>query len=312
MKAPERILCPIDFSDCSRHAVKLARTLARNFGAQLKVLHVVDTQEGSLWQYVSLEDVLRDSRRRAEDEVAAVDARADGAAVEVEIVNGTPYRIIVDRIEQEKFDLVVMGTHGHSEFEKLFLGSVTDKVAHLITAPLLTVSKPPEEKGETERPNLASGAADAQQHFRSIVMATDLGPTARVIADYALGYAQKFGARLTAVHVVSPPEVWSIGGAPWLSDTELERLTSEVRRERTAELNRLLPPAVRGSVETELLVQEGVPWEEVTDLARQRRADLVVVGAHGLGRSELRWLGSTCHNVMRASPCPVLIVRERA
>lgn len=297
MKTFERILCPIDFSEFSRRALRLAMGLADDFGAKLKVLHVVDASEIALWQFAPTSDVLAEARKRADAEIAALQATKEFADLEVDVVDGPAHRLIVSRAAEEKMDLVVMGTHGRAEFEKLFLGSVTDRVLHLVDIPLLAVSGAASRSGE---------------RFRTILMATDFGPSAETIADYSRSLARKYRARLLALHVIAPArEVWGVGGAPWLSDAELERVEKEIRQDRLARLERLLPESAGGR-EVDLVLEEGNAWEEVVRVAEARRADLIVVGAYGLGRSELRWLGSTCHKIIRAAPCPVLVVRERS
>ena len=69
--------------------------------------------------------------------------------------------------------------------------------------------------------------------------------------------------------------------------------------------------AMLAEVETEvkIVVAVGAPFEVLRAIARERSADLVVMGAGGHGGSDLLWLGSTSHKIVRSADCPVLIAR---
>ncbi len=53
------------------------------------------------------------------------------------------------------------------------------------------------------------------------------------------------------------------------------------------------------------------PWNEITDAARKRKADLIIIGTHGYSGLKHTLLGSSAERVVRHAPCPVLVVRER-
>ena len=60
----------------------------------------------------------------------------------------------------------------------------------------------------------------------------------------------------------------------------------------------------------EFFIEEGSAETAILDLAKKRNADLIVIGAHGLGKVNLGWIGSTAHRVIRHADCPVLAVRS--
>lgn len=143
----ELILCPTDFSDCSRAAVEFARELAAQLGARLRLVHVFQ-----LPQYVGWEDgmtlaaasaqFLTDLRARADADLRQVAQRCRDAGVqtEAELVEGVPYQQIAQM--SESADLVVMGTHGRTGLPRVVLGSVAERVVRLAKCPVVSVPAP--------------------------------------------------------------------------------------------------------------------------------------------------------------------------
>ena len=112
------------------------------------------------------------------------------------------------------------------------------------------------------------------------------------------------------MHVISPfPAALSDAEVPRLTEDDYRERKHALVRERQKELENLIPPEFRETNEAEPVIREGPPFDRIYELARERQADLVVLGAHGHGRSDFGWIGSTCHKVMRAAPRPVLVVR---
>lgn len=300
-KAFKNVLCPVDFSAYSRRALSLAMTLADDEGTPLRVLHVLERGPFSFSARFPLAEALHKARERLAHEVSSVeDALERSPAVETEVFEGRAPRVILDRVREEGIDLVVMGTHGRSGLEGLLLGAVTDKVLHQIDVPLIAVRA--EEKARLE----------LAPPFRVILVAVDFGPSSAASAHYARDLAARYGSLLIGLNVAPRPEDhWGVNGPLWLSDEERERRVGQERPDRLERLARFFPAAEAG-VAPELLVEPGAPWDVVSRIARERKADLIVAGAHGLGKSEMRCLGSTTHRIIRVASCPVLVVRAPA
>jgi nucleotide-binding universal stress UspA family protein len=190
-----------------------------------------------------------------------------------------------------------MGTHGLSGFEKLFLGSVTEKVLHRARVPLLTLSPSVEEK-RTMGP----------RGSRCIVIAIDLGRESLAVVRHGIWLAEHFQAKLSAVHVVSPPYmVVNEASFEPLGQLELKRVTESLTAQRRKDLRALLPEST--GVPVEAVVEIGSTFETLRHIVEERSADLVVMGAGDHGEAGIRWLGSTCHKMARWAPCPVMVVR---
>lgn len=135
----ESILLPTDGSEASKAAYDHAMEIAERFDATLHVLYVADTTEYST---VTFENNVVDSLEREGKQVVdgvVEDAEArDVDAVGV-VMQGGAYETIQSYIDENDVDMVVMGTHGRSGFDRIVLGSVTEHVVRTADVPVVTV-----------------------------------------------------------------------------------------------------------------------------------------------------------------------------
>jgi nucleotide-binding universal stress UspA family protein len=151
MSALNRILVPVDFSSCSYAACDLATKYATTMGASVELLHV---QEPPAWQgfvipelvvsmpdeaSTSLHEFVETRTQRALDQLMEKLERAGVIHVHHRQEAGEPGAVIVRIAEEERFDLIVMGTHGRKGFERLVMGSVAERVVRHAPCPVLTV-----------------------------------------------------------------------------------------------------------------------------------------------------------------------------
>ncbi|MCZ6746754.1 MAG: universal stress protein [Acidobacteria bacterium] len=300
----KQILCPVDFSDFSRRAVRVARGLARDFQAQVDLIHVLDMRAFSPAEAALAPRIQAANRRRVEEQMTTL-AQEEGIDREhVCISEGIPHSSIVRQAEEIGADLLVMGTHGISGFERLLLGSVTEKVLHKIHTPLLAVSQ--------NVPDTVV-AAEAEGRLGTILVATDLGTDTMDTVEYAFALGTRYGARIVMLHVVPPPMAFfGPMEAPWPGAVDMDGLAERLEKDGLKRMEALVPAELGEGCPVEFLVRHGNPSAVILDTASAHHADLVVVGAHGHGSSDLGWVGSTCHRVLRAAKCPVLAVRPRS
>ena len=123
-----RLLCPTDFSDLSVATIRWSLELAKELEAELTVLHVVDTTLMKVGNLVAVPNVTHELRSAAEVNVENLRSQADLSHARFVIEEGPPVDTIFQATESDDYDLLVMGTHGHSGFSRLMLGSVTEKV----------------------------------------------------------------------------------------------------------------------------------------------------------------------------------------
>ena len=125
--------------------------------------------------------------------------------------------------------------------------------------------------------------------------------------DYAITFASKLQARLTLLHVIESLPVSGVDAVTLPPDYLLE-LEVGANRHMRSYLARVTTARLTGDV----AVVHGTPFRVITEVAKERQADLIIMGTHG--RTGLRhlWLGSVAERVVRLAPCPVLVVRTPA
>jgi nucleotide-binding universal stress UspA family protein len=141
-----KILVPEDFNDLARRPLEIALELARAGGGKVVLFAVVDDSFPNP-DIMSFQLPWADYHKHLRDEAVKrleeLKREVGGAEnVEVCVVRGQPARAIVEFAEAEQCDLVVMATHGTSGLHHALVGSVTRKVIHHATAPVLIVRLP--------------------------------------------------------------------------------------------------------------------------------------------------------------------------
>ncbi len=144
-----KILVPTDFSPCSEEAFQVALLLARQFGSEALLLHVVDTKTLDALNALGLarpsEEAGQRKRLRHRARLNARrllhDAEARGVKVRRLLAEGSPFVEIVRTARSEAVDLVVMGSYGGQtgNVEKIFFGSTAEKVVRTAGCPVLCV-----------------------------------------------------------------------------------------------------------------------------------------------------------------------------
>jgi len=110
------------------------------------------------------------------------------------------------------------------------------------------------------------------------------------------------------LHVTEIPA--ALTQEPFVVDVELSRIREAAVTNARRRLERLIPQEARAYCEVDTAVVEGRAYREILRQAAEKKTDLVVMGIHGRGALDLLLFGSTTHHVIRASTCPVLIVRQ--
>lgn len=145
----KRILFATDFSETSAYAVEHALLMARTFGAELHVLHVLETEIPIMMDGVSYlpPNYFDEIEKITAERLESVVARGDRAKLSVTLVmrRGAPFVEIVRYAHDQKMDLIVLGTHGRGALAHVFLGNIAEKVVRQAPCPVLTVRHPKHE-----------------------------------------------------------------------------------------------------------------------------------------------------------------------
>jgi nucleotide-binding universal stress UspA family protein len=293
-----RILCPVDFSEFSRRAVHHAVAMARWYEARLTVLHVFENGPPVNLPPIELTDPERD--RTTADMRGLLGHQEPDVPVEYVVREAFDVRReILNQIETLGADLLVIGSHGRTGFEKLLLGSVTEHVLRKTSCPVMVVPRrtPDDDHAGPVR-------------FTRILCPVDFSEAAIRALAYALSIAQEADAQLTLIHSIElPPELRE--HYPVVADINIEQLHSQARAASLQRLRELVPESVRTYCTVDTVVQEGAAYRQILTLASERRTDLIVMGVHGRGAMDLLVFGSNTARVLRAATCPVLTVRHQ-
>ena len=148
------ILCPIDFSDTSRHALEHAVAIAKWYGSHITALHVMNPAflpEPPIL-FADFSGPVPTEADRAALQMRLRDwlqlASAAGLQTDVRLEEGKPAPHVLGCATSLPADLIVMGTHGRGGFERFMLGSVAEKVVRNAACPVLTVPPPAVTAGQ--------------------------------------------------------------------------------------------------------------------------------------------------------------------
>jgi nucleotide-binding universal stress UspA family protein len=180
-----------------------------------------------------------------------------------------------------------MPTRGYGPFRRFVLGSVTAKILHDVTCPVLTGA------------HVEEIAPYAPQPYRHVACAVDLSEQSGKVLSWAAEFAAAYQAKLSVIHVTQSLDLHGASAeffTPDLRKMVIERVTEDIQ-ELMGKLN------ATGNV----LVEMGLPERMIPAFARSEKVDLLVIGRsadHGL----LGRLRTHAYALIRESPCPVVSV----
>jgi universal stress protein E len=161
----KHILCPVDFSDTSKRALRNAITMAYRFKAELSILSVCELQ-GSAW-FTSKEDREAENDKRCTEHSNKFDNFLKGFNLSdlkwnKETRRGNPAEEILSAVSEKEIDLLVMGTAGKTGLSRLVIGSVTEKVIREVPCSFLTM-----KSEEIISLQLGTEIQDVEKHYNT-------------------------------------------------------------------------------------------------------------------------------------------------
>lgn len=143
--------------------------------------------------------------------------------------------------------------------------------------------------------------------FHKILLATDFSDCSVEACAYALTLARTFDASIHVVHVINEPVDLRGFYVPHISFEQLEK---EISDGAASMLETFCTENLPDFSNYTTSVTTGVPYEEITRIALEQQASLIVIGTHGRSGLDHLIFGSTAERVVRTAPCPVLTVRQ--
>jgi nucleotide-binding universal stress UspA family protein len=139
-----KILVPTDFSKCSQTAFEYGLQLARDFGAELRLVHVINQHAypiGDVYAALDPAQLLRETEDAAQKQMRSMAARAR-ARYSVRVIQGSP-AVAICNASNEDVDLIVISTHGRTALAHLLIGSVAEHVVRYARCPVLVIPARP-------------------------------------------------------------------------------------------------------------------------------------------------------------------------
>jgi nucleotide-binding universal stress UspA family protein len=257
--------------------------MARQHGARLSVLHVIDEElPARLADHQRLE-----AQQTLQDTMNTL-LPPHEVSLSIEVVIGEHYQTIIDHAESLDADLIVLGQHRKDILLDLFRGSTGERIIRFGTRPVLVVK------------------TRATHPYVCMLAAIDFSPPARKAVEVGLSLAPE--AEIKLVHAFDVPfRGLQMGGK---SIDELakkhQRQFQDMVDRQTAEFVAGMP---RTLLSSQIIAREGAPDRVILSVADEVSADLVVIGTHGRSGLGRLLLGSVTETVMSRAVCDVLAVR---
>ena len=274
-----------DFSNEATRALRFAAAFARAFDAGITLAHsyippyfAYAAPEVSL-VYQAIGDMEQSLKKNLVEQATA--EFLHGIKCSTVLRLGGPKDLLEDL---SGMDLIVVGTKGESGIEKAALGSTAETIFRSCAMPVLTVGP------------LCQFKAASSSFVKTILYATDFSYGAEVALPFALSFAQQFEAELILVHAIDDNDVPFSFERTMASQEPLEKLHELVPGERV-----------------DHIVGFGSASAVILEEARNRKTDLIVIGARGRGGFSSvvsHFGGGTAYEVAAKASCPVLTVRR--
>jgi nucleotide-binding universal stress UspA family protein len=289
----QKVLFPTDFSNDAEQALDHAILFAKEFGAELHVLHATellnDDPHNPAFHLPDSGEIFDRVREVTNSEMGQLISRHPVSDLKLERVQrrgSSASATILEYIEEAGIDLVVMGTHGRRGVARALIGSVAAKVVQLSPCPVMTL-----RLLETER---------KRERIAKIAVPIDFSTPATHALSVAADLAARYQASLQLVHVVENyalPDFYGPqhGERDELADqckTELGKLMKGIEVPFTAHVAHAKRAA-----------------DGIGEFLEQNGSDLVVISTQGLTGLSRFLIGSTAERVITLASCPVFALR---
>lgn len=271
------ILFATDFSPCSEADFLYATALARDCEATLFAAHVLQGEVLNVEPPVI--DQLRDSAVQQMHDLEASEALQD-IRFQPLIAEGAIGATVAELVRQNNIDLVIVGTHGRTGMRKFVMGSVAEDIFRHAPCPVIALG-----------PQVCTEARHTPS-FKRMLYATDFATDSAARFSNAMALLESRLETVTLMHVIPTPPI-----------TDNETAMNVFR----TNLLGMVPADVKLPNVPEAVVELGMPAELIVRAAKERNADIIVLGVHPPGLMSTH-LMHTAYRVMIEAPCPVLLV----
>jgi len=281
----KNILLATDFSPGSEAAVKYAQAIARRHTSRVHAIHVDSPDSYSLLDPDAFSITFDGPEANAKNVSDVLHGLLTGLPSQTPLRQGAVWEVISDVVKRNEIDLLVLASHGRHGIPRLVLGSIAEDVFRNVSCPVLTVG--PDVKPCNSR----------EMKIKKVLLATHFEAGSTAPAHAAL-LCNEFGAELTVLHVADENKTASNG---------------RNGKDLAQQLTSVVPPEVGLWRKPVCVLKYGLPSANILEMAKQMRADLIVLGARhpepARINSHLPW--ATAARVIAEAECPVLTVRQK-
>lgn len=302
----ERILVPLDGSVLGERALPYAQEFASKLGSEILLVtvgNITDNMEHPEQRvYLSKTAAKMEQMLKKSASSVAVKAKIRHDIVDSSDLILQPADEIIGFAEKENVDLVIMATHGRTGLTRWVMGDTANKVARGFKCPLLLI-RAKDEMPEKVSLNKILVPLDGSKESEAVLpyvekLASRLKPTVALLNVVEMQY-----------HIYSTPVVAGYGGAGLVrvpyNDEELKPFREEAGKYIKSVSDKLTSMGVDNSFE----VRVGVPGDEIIEVEKAMRPDIVAMSTHGHSGFG-RWdRGSITDKVLHAGITPLLLVR---
>lgn len=294
----ENILVPVDFSEFSKIALEFSLEIAQKFNSRITIIHAVVLFEDDIDEEEKMQEheewlKMREKRIDSQMRKNRTLVHEKGLKIDTKVIRGiSAHEVILDFIQDNKFDLVVMGTHGRTGFRHLFQGSVVEKIVRLSPIPVLTVHRSVKD-----------------YKLERILVPIDFSMYSKTAADYGIILADNFGAKIDFLHIVEHdihPSFYSTG------INSIFEVDQNLKKRVIKNMKEFLDNQYPEDLSINFIVKEGIAHKEIVEYSKDTSPNLIVIATHGLTGLEYILLGSTAEKVVRWANCPILTVKNKS
>lgn len=279
----QKILMATDLSARSDRALERAVTLARELGAKLIIVHVVDEDLPA-----TLADAQEKAAKREIKEHINKLTAGNEPHISIEVVFGRAYIDILEMSEKTEAEMIVLGVHREDALKDMFRGTTVERVIRAGNIPALLVK------------DRVSGP------YRRIIVGIDFSVYSRRAVEFAVKFVP--GGEFHLVHAYDVP----FKGFLYGDDTRREvskQHQVQFQQMVNEEMATFLSSLEANTPKLEPVMQEGMVREVIHRQTAKLMPDLLVIGTHGRTGVAHAFLGSVAEDLLRDPPCDVLAVK---
>jgi nucleotide-binding universal stress UspA family protein len=302
MLSIQNIVVPIDFSKMSVQAIQIAKQLARRFDASIHLAHVRQFNYAADFMApvppmvpFSTMPYEQNGEQTVLRELKKVASECGVSSASCDVLSGAPPFDEICRLGQTiPADLIVMPTHGRTGLKHVFLGSTAERIVQHSSCPVLVT-----------RGNSAQSKNGSRFRIKTILVPVDFSSCSQEGVRYAIAFANEFGAKIILLHATYLGYIYSSEGTAIYDIPGLQKAARKTAERKMRELARSVN---FGAVKYQTAFTDGSPVIDICDFAKDHELDLIITSTHGLTGFTHVLIGSIAEQVVRHSPCSVLVV----